>query len=303
MWIKLLALSLILAASDVHAQSKLLTYRDVEAFPVGHAARQIAYGPDPLQVGELWLPPNAGPHRLVVMIHGGCWRADLPGLALQRPLSEALARHGWAVWNIEYRRIGHEGGAYPGTFTDVAQAIDAVRGFAGAEHIDLSRVIFMGHSAGGHLAVWAAARPRLPRSSPLWTADPLVPRAVVSLAGIDDLEAYHATGPDACGGPGVVESLVDLQGRGANAYADTSPPHLLPTHVRQLVVSGAHDPIVPPRFGQAYAAAARKAGDEIEEIVFPDAGHFELIDPGSTAWAKLFPMLDALAAPHSKTRP
>ncbi len=304
MWIKLLlALGLILAASPVQAETKLLTWRDVEAFPHGDAALHLAYGPDPLQVAELWRAQGPGPHPVVVMIHGGCWRADLPGLDLQRPLSEGLARHGWAVWNIEYRRIGHEGGAYPGTFTDVAQAIDAVRGIAGEEHLDLSRVVFVGHSAGGHLAVWAAGRPRLAKSSPLWTADPLVPRAVISLAGIDDLEAYHATGPDACGGPGVVESLVDLKGRGAAAWADTSPPHLLPVHVRQLIVSGFHDPIVPPRFGQAYAAAARQAGDPVEEVVFPEAGHFELIDPGSTAWGKLYPMLDALAPLPPKTMP
>lgn len=304
MWIKLLlALTLTLAAPAVQAQPTLLTWHDVLAFPHGEPARRIAYGPDPLQFGELWRPVGPGPHPLVVMIHGGCWRADLPGLELQRPLSEALARRGWAVWNVEYRRIGHDGGAWPGTFTDVAQAIDAVRGFAGSEHLDLSRVLVMGHSAGGHLAVWSAARPHLPKSSPLWAADPLVPRAVVSLAGIDDLEAYHATGPDACGGPGVIESLVDQAGRGQGAYADTSPPRLLPLRVRQLVVSGAHDPIVPPRFGDAYASAARRSGDAVEEITFPDAGHFELIDPGSSAWAKLFPMLDALAAPHSKTRP
>jgi acetyl esterase/lipase len=304
MWIKLfLALSLTLAASAVQAQPKLLTWHDVEAFPHGDADCRIAYGPDPLQFGELWRPKGAGPHPLVVMIHGGCWRADLPGLELQRPLSEALARRGWAVWNIEYRRIGHDGGAYPGTFSDVAQAIDAVRDFAAAEHLDLSRVVFMGHSAGGHLAAWAAGGARRPESSPLWTAHPLAPLAVVSLAGIVDLEAYHATGPDACGGPGVVESLVDLKGRGPGAYADTSPLRLLPAHVRQLVVSGAHDPIVPPRFGEAYAAAARQAGAPVEAILYPEAGHFELIDPGSSAWAKLFPLLDALAAPHPKTTP
>jgi len=297
----LLALGLTLAASSVQAQ--FLTYHDVVAFPHGEPTRRVAYGQDPLQFGDLWLPDVEVSHPLVVMIHGGCWRADLPGLELQRPLSEALARHGWAVWNIEYRRLGHDGGGYPGTFADVAQAIDAVRGFAEADRLDLSRIVLVGHSAGGHLAVWAAARSHLPRSSPLWTADPLTPRAVVSLAGIVDLQAYHATGPDACGGPGVIESLVDLQGRGPVAYADTSPPHLLPIEVRQLVVSGAHDHIVPPRFGHAYAAAAQAAGDPVEDLVFDDAGHFELIDPGSAAWAKLFPVLDSLVAPHSKTKP
>jgi acetyl esterase/lipase len=287
-------LGLMVVATPVGAETpKLLSFKDILVQSQGLHGSHTPYGIDPLQFGELWLPKTSGQHPLIVMIHGGCWRADLPGLELQSPLAQALTTHGWAVWNIEYRRIGHSGGAYPGTFQDVAMGVDAVRDLATANHLDLNRVVFMGHSAGGHLAAWAAARGRLAKTSRLWTKAPLLPRAVVTLAGINDLEAYHDHGPDACGGPTVVETLVNLKGRGQSAYADTSPPHLLPLGRRQIVVSGESDPIVPPRFGETYGAIARKAGDPVQVITLPGAGHFELIDPKSRAWATLFPLIDA----------
>ncbi|HEX5377091.1 MAG TPA: alpha/beta hydrolase [Phenylobacterium sp.] len=298
------ALMLVFAAPAAVAETpKLLTFHDIQDLARGLAGQHIAYGDDPLQFGELWTPKGRGPHPLIVMIHGGCWRADLPGLDLQSPLSAALAQHGWAVWNIEYRRIGHGGGAYPGTFQDVARGVDAVRGFAKAQHIDLNRVVFMGHSAGGQLAAWAAGRARLPQSSPLWVKDPLPANTVVSLAGINDLEAYHDKGPDACGGPGVVEDLVDFKGRGADAYADTSPRRLLPLDRGQFVISGELDPIVPPDFGEAYGSAALKSGDAVQVMTLTGAGHFELIDPRSAAWATLFPLIDALGGLPAKAKP
>ena len=289
------ALAILAAVLPTGANSApLLTFNDILALPHAKPDQRIPYGADPLQFGELWRPKTAGRHPLIIMLHGGCWRADLPGLELQNPLSEALVRHGWAVWNIEYRRLGHAGGGYPGTFQDVAQAIDAVRGFADNQKLDLTRVVIMGHSAGGHLAAWAGARGRLPSTSPLWSKNPLIPNAVVTLAGINDLEAYHDKGPDACGGPTVVERLVDLAGRGAGAYADTSPAKLVPLERGQMVVSGALDPIVPPNFGEKYASLSMKAGDPVQVMTIDGAGHFELIDPSSAAWTRLFPLVDAL---------
>jgi acetyl esterase/lipase len=300
----LAALAALAVATVARAEApKLLTYQDILATPHAAPGERIAYGADPLQFGELWLPKGRGPHPLIVMIHGGCWRADLPGLELQYPLTEGLVAHGWAVWNIEYRRIGHPGGTYPGTFQDVAQAVDAVRGFAKARNLDLGHLVFMGHSAGGHLAAWAAARGRLPAASVLWSKAPLLPNTVVTLAGINDLEAYHDKGPDACGGPITVENLVDVKARGAEAYADTSPVKLLPTERGQMVISGELDPIVPPKFGEAYGSAAIKSGDPVQVMTIPGAGHFELIDPRSEAWTTLFPMIDALGGSHTKAKP
>lgn len=258
-------------------------FLDLMARPRQAPDARIAYGEDALQFGELWLPGGPGPHPLVVMIHGGCWRADLPGLELMDYACADLRGHGLAVWNIEYRRIGHDGGGYPGTFQDVARAVDHARALAAPHGLDLSRVVLSGHSAGGHLATWALARPRLATSSPLACADPLPVRGAVPLAGIIDLVAYHRDGPDECGGPGVIEALVDAA-RGGEVYADTSPPRLLPLGARQVVISGALDHIVPSRFAGAYAAAARAAGDPVTAIDFEDAGHFELIDPTSDAW-------------------
>lgn len=297
MKLKTLAAILVLTltgSNQMALAQPLLTFRDILALPHDKPAKRIAYGSGPQQFGELWLPQTRGPHPLVVMIHGGCWRADLPGLELQSPLSEALAAHGWAVWNIEYRRLGHEGGGYPGTFQDVSQGVDAVKGFAKAQKLDLSRVVFMGHSAGGHLAAWAAGRAKLPASSPLHGASPLIPSTVVTLAGINDLEAYKDHGPDACGGPDTIDRLTAFSARGQAGYLDTSPPQLLPFDRGQMVISGALDPIVPSSFGEKYGSTAMKAGDPVQVMTIEGAGHFELIDPRSDAWKKLFPLVDAL---------
>ena len=288
------AVGLMFASMVQAAPAKLLTFNDILGLSQGLAQPHIAYGTDPLQFGELWLPKARGLHPVIIMIHGGCWRADLPGLELQAPLSQALTAHGWAVWNLEYRRIGHLGASYPGTFQDIAAGVDALRGLAKSHHLDLDRVVFVGHSAGGHLAAWAGARGKLPSTSPLWTQDPLLPSAVVTLAGINDLEAYHDKGPDACGGPSVVENLVAFKGRGVAAYADTSPVHLLPLEIGQIVVSGELDPIVPSSFGEGYSSKAMKSGDPVQPITIEGVGHFELIDPSSKAWAVLFPLIDAL---------
>lgn len=271
-------------------------YLDLLARPRTPADLKIAYGADPLQFGELWLPQGPGPHPLVIVIHGGCWRADLPGLEMMDYMAADLRAQGLAVWNIEYRRIGHEGGGYPGTFSDIAQAVDHVRALAAPHNLDASRVVLTGHSAGGHLAVWALGRNRLPPASPLWTANPLQVRGAVPLAGIIDLAAYHAEGPDECGGPGTIDALVGAPARIGDVYADTSPPRLVPLGAPQVVVSGALDHIVPSRFGAAYGAAAAAAGDQVEVIDFQGAGHFELIDPTSQAWPQIRARLTAMIA-------
>lgn len=262
-------------------------FLDLLARPRVAADLRVVYGQDPLQFGELWLPPGRGPHPAVILIHGGCWLAELPGLELMDYAAEDLRRAGFAVWNIEYRRIGHAGGGYPGTFQDVARAVDHLRTLAEPHELNLRRVAVSGHSAGGHLAVWTLARSRLARSSPLWCADPLPLRGAVSLAGILDLAAYRADGPDACGGPGTIDALVDAAQRSDAPFADTSPPELLPLSARQVIVSGDLDPIVPSAFGRAYGETARRAGDPVAVLDIARAGHFELIDPAAPAWAQV----------------
>lgn len=261
------------------AHADPISYRDLLARERPHADARIAYGALPLQFGELWLPKGKGPYPLVVMIHGGCWLADLPGTELMDYVSGDLRADGIAVWNLEYRRIGHEGGGYPGTFQDVAAGADHVRELAKTYPLDLKHVVFAGHSAGGHLALWAS------KASPLRGEDPFLPRGAVSLAGIIDLAAYRETGPDACGGPGTIDALTGaLFRRTQDLYGGLSPAAMLPLGVPQAVISGDLDPIVPSRFGAAYAASAKAAGDPVTELNLKGAGHFELIDPAAPAW-------------------
>jgi acetyl esterase/lipase len=265
-----------------------ISYKDLLARPQPAATQRVHYGDAPSQFGDLWLPSGTGSHPVLVMIHGGCWRADLPGLELMTYAAEDLRQHGFAVWNIEYRRLGEPGGGYPGSFEDIANGVDRLRELANANRLNLGNVIAAGHSAGGHLALWAAARRRLPKASPLYRDNPLSIKAVVSLAGIGDLSAYRAQGPPACGGPRVIDFLDGAPSRGPwDVFNDTSPAEMLPIGVPQAIVSGELDPIVPAAFGLAYAAKAKAASDPVQEITITGAGHFELIDPQSSAFEEI----------------
>ena len=270
-----------------------ITFSELLQRPRAEPTAKFTYGPAPHQFAELWLPKGAGPHRTLVVIHGGCWLANLPGTELMAYLAEDLRQHGYAVWNIDYRRIGDDGGGYPGTFRDVGAAIDKLRDIAPANKLDLTKLVAIGHSAGGHLAAWGAARRLLRKNLPVYMPVPLAITGVVSLAGINDLAAYREKGPAACGGPSTIDALVDAKRKG-DLYADTSPAALLPLGIKQAVISGALDKIVPPRFGEDYAAAVVKNGEVVKEITIPNAGHFELIDPTSDAWKIIRTEIDAL---------
>ena len=162
--------------------------------------KRLEYGPEHLQFGDLYLPNHSGQRPIVILIHGGYWRSRY-GLDLMNGLAEDLAKRGYAAWNIEYRRVGNMGGGWPGTFQDVAIATDYLRQIAPSYGLDLKKVVPIGHSAGGHLAFWLAARPRIPifaKNSPLAgsqlagkheeTATPLALAGTISLAGVVDLE-------------------------------------------------------------------------------------------------------------------
>lgn len=241
----------------------------------------LPYGPNPLQFGELRLPRGPGPHPVAIAIHGGFWRAAYD-LAHLGHLCAALAAEGIATWSLEYRRIGHAGGAFPGTFTDVATGADHIRRISRDHHLDLSRAVAIGHSAGGQLALWLAGRARLPRSSGIWTPDPLALRGVVSLAGVSDLPRAFELNL----GDGVVGSL--LGGTPAQVpqrYAEASPRALLPFGIRIALVHGADDDIVPASMSGEFIRAARTAGDDATLELLQDTGHFELIDPRTPQWA------------------
>ncbi len=198
---------------------------------------RIAYGSRPEQFGDLRVPKGSGPFPVVVVIHGGCW-VNFYGLDLMHDMSDVLTAQGLATWNIEYRRIGDAESTYPNTMLDVGLAIDHLRKIAAEHRLDLAKVTTVGHSAGGHLAIWAAARAKLDNQNPLHGADPLPIRASVALAGVLDLAESIDLG--VCNG--TAGKL--MQGTPAEVpahYAESSPKELLPIPVPQRLIHGNAD--------------------------------------------------------------
>ena len=272
--------------SPVMAWSALLTR------PLPAATATIAYGTDPYQVADLWLPAARAKRPLptVLMVHGGCWTTGIADRNIMNWIAADLARRGIAVWNIDYRGVDRPGGGYPGTFRDAAAAADALRAQAKLHNLDLTRLVAVGHSAGGHLALWLAARPRLPAGSPLRTEAPLAIRHIVSLGGLPDLEQARAE-TNGCGGE-VIDQLVgpsNLSGRpnlpGRDVYADTSLPRLAPIRIPHTLVNGDRDRIIPTHFAATYAAKMRGRGDRVTVRIVEGQGHVELIAPETPAWA------------------
>jgi acetyl esterase/lipase len=210
-----------------------------------------------------------------VVVHGGYWRARYDR-SLMTELCLDLANRGLAAWNLEYRRVG-SGGGWPETFEDVAAGVDALAQLDAA--LDLEHVVAVGHSAGGHLAFWAATRPTLPNGAP--GARPLVRvGAAVSQAGILDLLLAVHLMPSA----EPTRALLGDPDEHADRYELASPRERVPLGIPQMVLHGARDETVSIRIATSYADAARAAGDACELVVLSGTGHFEHIDAGSPAW-------------------
>jgi len=254
-----------------------MTWPDLLERPRPSPTATISYGADPLQIADLWLPEGAGPHPVVLMVHGGCWQTDIADRNIMNWVAQDLRGRGIAVWNIDYRGVDRPGGGYPGTFEDAAAAADALRTHAGAHNLDLARVVATGHSAGGHLALWLAGRARLPHDSPLRTANPLPIHAVVSLGGLPDLEEASRS-ENGCGNA-VIARLT------SGRFADTSVPRLAPLGLKQVLVNGMQDRIIPTAYAEGYAGPMRAAGDDVRVRMIESTGHVELIAPGTAAWA------------------
>lgn len=276
----------LIAAMSTTQPPRSRTFNEVAAMPGRPADARVTYGSAPEQFGELRLPAGAGPHPVIALIHGGCWRVeyDITHIA---SLATALAADGWAVWAIEYRRVGSPDGGWPGTFQDVGAGIDHLRVLAKSQPLDLSRLVAVGHSAGGHLALWSAARGVLPEDSPIRSVNPLLPRGVVALAGITDLTTYAS--PNGCG-----SAVVPLLGGDAKTmgerYAQASPVTTVPTVPLQFIV-GTADTIVPRTQAEALT---RVVGSRATVRVVEGAGHFDLIAPDREAWTVLREALRAV---------
>jgi acetyl esterase/lipase len=242
------------------------------------SGERISYAREsPHQFGVLRVPKARAPHPVVALLHGGCWLADYD-YAHVESLAAAICARGAAVWSIEYRRLGHDGGGWPGTFRDVALGLDHLRALAPAHSLDLGRIVAVGHSAGGQLALWLAARRTLRPSSDLFAASPLAIAGVVSLAGIADLRAY-ALGAGRCNA-----SVLPLLGGERARFAEASPVELVPLGVPLRIVHGARDAIVPVAQSEALATAEQAHGGDVVLDVLPQAGHFDLIAPFADAW-------------------
>ncbi|MFM9373487.1 alpha/beta hydrolase family protein [Streptomyces sp. Da 82-17] len=252
-----------------------------------------SYGEHPDQVVDFYAPRGGDGRRapLVVVLHGGAWRAPYDRQHVT-PFADFLARRGFAVANVEYRRgspVPHQGveapvaGRWPETFDDVAAAVDALPELVPLHlpQADLRRTVLTGHSAGGHLALWAAARHVLPADAPWRLPRPTPLRGVVALAPIVGFQ--RAAELDVCGGAPV--QLLGGDGKFADRIPLADPAALLPTGIATTLVQGRTDTTVPYELAEEYADAAAKAGELVGCTLLEDVGHFPLIDPAADACA------------------
>ncbi len=292
-----IALLLILLPCATTAQSRGPV--DLANANVPAGAQRITYGTDPLQFAELRVPSTPGPHPVAIVIHGGCWVAKLGDLDeravaidYMRPLAAALTDAGIATWSVEYRRLGNAGGGWPGTFQDIAHAADFLRTLADTHQLDLSRVITIGHSAGGHFAMWLAARSTIPTTSELYMRDPLSLIGVVNLDGPSDLDAMSAVERWICRTPVITDLMGGTADEQPARYRAASPIELLPLRVRQEVFAGK----MFAKQAAPYDRAALSAGDTVRSTVLDNASHFVFVDPQSEEWPQVIAAVRRLLA-------
>jgi acetyl esterase/lipase len=251
------------------------------------------YGPHPSQVADLYLPEGAGPFPVAVLIHGGFWRTPFDR-ELMEPLAEDLITRGIAAWNVDYRRLGDGGGGtdWRVTLDDVSASLDQLGAVSGEYPLDTDRTALVGHSAGGHLALWLASEFQV--------------SAVVSQAGVANLydAAHERIGPGSAREglgvldvPAAVEFLGGTPEEVPDRYAAASPSALLPLETPILLIHGDEDDRVPISQSRNFADAARESGDEVRVAEFPGMGHFEVLDPKHESWARTVEFLAGLLKP------
>ena len=288
----LLALALVSCAPGTPpgAPTALMTWDDLDKLPEPKPDATERYGPDPYQVVDVWRPRGPGPHPVVLMIHGGCWQTKIADRTIMNRAAGDLRGRGIAVWNIDYRGFDRTGET-EAMLADVTAADNLLAETASRHGLDASRVVVVGHSAGGHLALNLAARHRItldpPRGNPV---RPVRPLHVVSLGGLPDVEQAAQPPGSGCGVEIAQKLLASLPAEYFSA------PRLLPLTIPQTLVNGDSDRIIPTHYAHDYAAKARAAGDEVTVHIVPGQGHVELIAPGTPAWARTVAVIEAALA-------
>lgn len=262
---------------------------DILSRPVLPPDHRIPYGKDPFQFGELWLPVarTHTPAPLIVFFHGGWWQSAYD-LGYTGYLCDALRQHGIAVWSVEYRRVGDTGGGWPATFQDAAAGLAHITALARTYPLDLTRVVTMGHSAGGHLAFWLAGMHHLDPASPIYLRGAILPlRGCIALAGaVDlrltiDLSGYFTFAHD----KHEVYSLMGGTPTGhPDRYRQGNPGDLLPFNIPQVLIQGSEDGQIPPTLPARWAQNAYRIGDSANVHILPHTDHFDVVDPGSSAF-------------------
>lgn len=275
----------------MNAPTPLMSWPDLTNRPKPEPTETLRIGDGKTDIVDVWLPDGSGPHPVVLMVHGGCWQKSIADRSLMNYAAEAMRGAGLAVWNIEYRGVDEEGGGYPGTFQDVAQAADSMRDYSQEFDLDLNRLAGFGHSAGGHLVTWLAGRKNLPETSVLAGDNPLPMVGLVNSGGLADLEASEPMTLKSCLSDikgGLIGSASEAR---PDPLSDTSSDRLLPTGIRLYSVNGERDRIAPPALGDDFTTKAQASGDEAEAIIISDEGHVELISPGTDAFEKQVELL------------
>ncbi len=289
-----LVLCLLPSLAQAGTETPLMTPADLMALPGNSPDHVLKYGNEPSQYAELRIPAGAGPFPVVVLVHGGCFRKEFADTRSIAAMADALKQSGIATWSIEYRRLSEPGSGWPGTYLDVAAGIDHLRTIAARYHLDSKRVVFLGHSAGAHLAHWAAARDQLEPGAALYSANPLKPIGAINLAGRMDMtiaiEEYEAS----CFMPVVSRLIGGSPDEVPQRYAEVSLPALLPLGVRQRLIWGSRESYVPQSQARDFVAAARASGDDAELIIVPGAGHFETASPASSAWPVVLSVIEGM---------
>ena len=305
---------LLTGAPDRAAPAPIITALAAAPLALEPAIRQ-AYGNDKSQFGDLRLPATPSPAPVVVVLHGGCWQAALASLDNTEALAEALRREGYVTWNVEYRRLGEPGAGWPGTFRDVGTALDYLRVLAKRypDRLDTTRVVVVGHSAGGHLASWLATRPQLPADWMTFPAAtrvdskstaarrvtvPLRPTGIVNLDGPPDLRAFEAADTLLCGRGICTKLLGGTALQHFDRWRLASPSSFLPWKVPCRMVVGS-DGMMTNELCQDFVTRAAAAGDTATELVeLALIDHFALIDPKSKAWPAVREAVREMARPE-----